>query len=120
MQSSIGRRWVVVVVFKALVVVVQGCVAQVALVAEVMVQVAPVAEVMLLAQSCWCRHRSHSRRVRPGAMYDTAWSSIFSCCIIGLRRISIVKGRTGTLGHGSWSSQGAPIRIVSEWLGQTC
>ena len=67
-----------------------GVVAQVAPVAEVGAQVAPVAEVVarvapvavIVAQSCWCRRRSRSRRVRLGPGCDTAWSSTSCCCIV--------------------------------------
>ena len=116
-----------------------GGVAQVAPVAEVVAQVAPVAVVVaqvapvavagtvvgagvvvVQTRSCRCRCRSHSRRVRLGPGYGTAWSSTSCCCIVGLRRIGIVRGRTGTLGRVSWSSQGGPMRIVGGWLGRTC
>ena len=103
-------------------------VAQVAPVAEVVAQVAPVAVsgtvvgvgvVVVLARSCRCRRLSHGRRVHLGPGYCIAWSSTFCYCIGGLRRIGIVRGRTGTLGCGSWSSQGVPMRNVGWWLGRT-
>ena len=94
-------------------------VAQVAPVAEIVAQVAPVAGVVVQARSCRCR-RGRSRRVRPGPWCGTAWSSTSCCCIVEPRRIGIVRGRTGTLGRGSWSSQGAPMRVVGRWLGRTC
>ena len=110
-------------------------VAQVAPVAEVVARVAPVAEVVaqvvpdmvvgvgvvvVRVRSCWCRRRSRRRLVRLGPRCGTAWSSISCCCIVEPRRIGIVRGRTGTLGRGSWSSQGGPMRIVGGWLGRTC
>ena len=100
-------------------------VAQVAPVAEVVVRVAPdmvvgVGVVVVQAQSCWCRRRSRCRLVRPGPRCGTAWSSTSCCCIVELRQIGIVRGKTGTLGRGSLSSQGGPIRIVGGWLGRTC
>ena len=116
-----------------------GVVAQVAPVAEVVAQVARVAVVVaqvasvavlgtvvgvgivvVQARSCWCRRRGRSRRVHPGPGYGTAWSSTSCCCIVELRRIDILRGRTDTLGRGSWSSQGGPMRIVGWWLGRTC
>ena len=134
----------------AQVVSVAEVVARVALVAEVVAQVAPVAGVVaqvapvagvvawvalvavlgtvvgvgvvvvVPARSCQCRRRSCRRLVRPGPRYDTAWSSTSCCCSAGLRRTCIVRDRTGTLGCGSWSSQGAPMRNVGGWLGRTC
>ena len=103
-------------------------VAQVAPVAVVVAQVAPVAVpgtvvdagvVVVQARMCRCR-RSRSCRVRLGPGCGTAWSSTSCCCIVKPRRIGIVRGRTGTLGRGSWSSQGVPMRIVGGWLGRTC
>ena len=104
-------------------------VAQVAPVAEVVARVAPVAVlgtvvgvgvVVVQAQSCWCRRRSRCHRVRLGPWCGIAWSSTSYCCIVEPRRIGIVRGRTGTLGRGSWSSQDGPMRIVGGWLGRTC
>ena len=100
-------------------------VAQVALVAVVGAQAVPgmvvgVGVVEVQAQSCWCRRRSRCRLVCLGPRCDTAWNSISCCCIVGPRRIGIVRGRTGTLGRGSWSSQGGPMRVVGGWLGRTC
>ena len=106
-----------------------GVVAQVAPVAGVVAQVAlgvvpgtvvGVGVVVVQARSCRYRRRSRCRRVRLGPRCGTAWSSTSCCCIVGLRRIGIVRGRTGTLGRGSWSSQGVPMRIVGGWLGRTC
>ena len=114
-------------------------VAQVAPVAEVVAQVAPVAEVVAQVEpvdvsstvvgaevvvvpgrSCRCRCRNHSHRVRLGPGCGTAWSSTSYYCIVKFRQIGIVRDKTGTLGRGSWSSQGGPMRIVGGWLGGTC
>ena len=104
-------------------------VAQVAPVAEVVAQVAPVAlpgtvvgvgVIVVRARSCRCHRRGRSRRVRLGPRCGTAWSSTSCCCIVALWRIGIVRGRTGTLGRGSWSSQGGPKGFIGGWLGRTC
>ena len=110
-------------------------VAQVAPVAEVVAQVAPVAMVVaqvvpdmvvgvgvvvVQVQSCRYRRRTCCRLVRTGPRCGTAWSSTSCCCIVEPRQIGIVRGKTVTLGHVSWSSQGGPMRIVGGWLGRTC